>query len=211
MEGIKRIMLANRAWSKERLAVNPAYFQELAAEHQPEFLWIGCADNRVGPEEITGATPGDLLVHCNVGNLVVHTDLNLLSLVQFAVEQLDVPHIIVCGHYGCSGIQAALSHNRFGLLNKWIRHIKDTHRLHRAELDLYENPSRRCDRLVELNVLEQVQNLCKTSIIQQAWRDRNAPTVHGWIFGRPEGMLDELVVMKPGMSIDDIYVFDFDD
>jgi carbonic anhydrase len=211
MDSVKRMLLSNKAWSRERTSVNPAYFIDLAKDQHPEFLWIGCSDSRVPAEEVTGTSPGELFVHRNIANLVVHTDLNLLSVLQYAVEHLEVPHIIVCGHYGCGGIAAALTPNRFGLLNKWLRHIKDTYRLHRAELDLYDDHRKRWDRMVELNVLEQVQNLVKTSIVQDAWRKRKAPTIHGWVFGLDDGILHDLVRLQPGAPIDEIYRFKFDE
>jgi carbonic anhydrase len=211
MDSVKRMLLSNRAWSRERTSNHPEYFRDLAREHRPEFLWIGCSDIRLPAEEVTGTAPGELFVHRNIANLVVHTDLNLLSVLQYAVEYLEVQHIVVCGHYGCGGVEAALTPNRFGLLNTWLRHLKDTYRLHRAELDLYDDPRRRWDRMVELNVLEQVQNLVKTSIVQQAWRSRNAPTIHGWVFRLDDGILHDLVRVAPGSPIEEIYRFNFDE
>jgi carbonic anhydrase len=209
MENWKRLLMANKAWAQERMEARPEFFRELAKEQRPDFLWIGCSDSRVPAEEITGTSPGELFVHRNIANLVVHTDLNLLSVLQFAVENLEVKHIIVCGHYGCGGVRAALTHSRFGLLNKWLRHIKDTWHDHRDELTLIPDGPRRVDRMVELNVMEQVQNLMKTSIIQEAWARHQRPVLHGWVYGLEDGLIKPLVQVPPGSPIDEVYRFEF--
>ncbi|PIT99384.1 MAG: carbonic anhydrase [Bdellovibrionales bacterium CG10_big_fil_rev_8_21_14_0_10_45_34] len=211
MESYKKLLLANKAWMKEKLELKPDFFTQLAKEQKPEFLWIGCSDSRVPAEEITGTEPGELFVHRNIANVVVHTDFNLLSVLQFAVDYLKVKHIIVCGHYGCGGVRASLTHNRFGLLNKWLRNIKDVHRIYRGELDLITDPIKQADRLVELNVVEQVHNLAKTSIVQKAWKFEQRPTLHGWVYGLNSGELKDLVILRPGTNIDSIYQFDFAD
>ncbi|MCB9662904.1 MAG: carbonate dehydratase [Alphaproteobacteria bacterium] len=211
METYKRLLLANRAWAQERLDLQSDYFERLAEGQTPQFLWIGCSDSRVPPDEVTGTGPGEVFVHRNIANLVVHTDFNLLSVLQYAVEYLEVRHIIVCGHYGCGGVTAAMGHARLGLLNKWLRHIKDIYKVHRSELDMYDDHERRRDRLVEINVLEQVQNLTKTSIIQGAWARHKRPTIHGWVFGLKDGLLKDLVKVEPGAIVDEIYTYDFDE
>lgn len=209
MENYKKLLLANKAWVQDRLSADPHYFEEMAKDQKPDFLWIGCADSRVPAEEITGTEPGELFVHRNVANLVVHTDLNMLSVVQYAVEVLKVRHIIVCGHYGCGGVKNAMSHTDLGLINKWLRHIKDVYRIYARELEALGDPQARFDRLVELNTIEQVQNLAQTSIIQRAWRSMNQPTVHGWIYDMQSGELKELAKITPGTKLDDIYMFDY--
>lgn len=208
MEGWKRMLLANRAWVDGRLGVDPDYFRDLAKDQRPTALWIGCSDSRVPAETITGVEPGELFVHRNIANLVVHTDFNLLSVLSYAVEQLKVDHVIVCGHYGCGGVKAAMTHRGFGLLNKWLRHIKETYQAHHRELQMLHDPVRRTNRLVELNVLEQVHNLLKTGIVQQAWHDRGAPTVHGWVYGLEDGLIHDLVRVEPNSPIDDIFRYD---
>lgn len=209
MESYKKLLLANKAWVKEKLHLQPDFFRDLAIEQKPEFLWIGCSDSRVPAEEITGTQPGELFVHRNIANVVVHTDLNLLSVLQYAVDHLKVKHIIVCGHYGCGGVRAAMTKIRFGLLNKWLRNIKDVYRLHQSELGGLEDPEKRVSRLVEVNVLEQVQNVAKMSIVQRAWHQEQRPTLHGWVYGLDTGLIKELVVMPPGTHLDPIYEFDF--
>lgn len=210
MESYKRMLLANRAWIQERLTVDPTFFERLGQPQKPEVLWIGCSDSRVPPDEITGTNPGEIFVHRNIANLVVHTDLNLLSVLQYAVHHLGVRHVILCGHYGCGGVKASLTRAELGLLNKWLRHIKDIYRTHKQELDLYAE-DRKVDRLVELNVLEQVQNLMKTSIIQDAWHRKQLPYIHGWVFSMNDGLIRELTTVAPNSPIDDVYRYDFHD
>lgn len=209
MESYKKLLLANKAWVQDRLSADTHYFEEMAKDQKPEFLWIGCADSRVPAEEITGTDPGELFVHRNIANLVVHTDLNMLSVVQYAVEVLKVRHIIVCGHYDCGGVKNAMSHTDLGLINKWLRHIKDVYRIYSRELEAIGDLRARYDRLVELNTIEQVQNLAQTSIIQKAWKQMDQPTVHGWIYDMRTGALKELAKITPGTKLDDIYMFDY--
>ena len=203
------MLLANKAWVKEKLDLKPDFFSESAKEQNPDFLWIGCSDSRVPAEEITGTQPGELFVHRNIANLVVNTDLNLLSVLQFAVDELKVKHIIVCGHYGCGGVKAALSKTTYGMLNKWLRNIKDLYRMHANELSMIQDLNRRVHRMVELNVMEQVQNTAKVSFVQRAGHEHGRPTIHGWVYGLETGYIKDLVMMPPGSKLDEIYTFDF--
>lgn len=211
MEAWKRMLLENKAWAQGKTEASPGFFRDLAEGQRPAFLWIGCSDSRVPAEDITGASPGELFVHRNIANLVVHTDLNLLSVLHYAVEHLEVEHVIVCGHYGCGGVKAAMNHHSYGLLNKWLRQIKETYQSHRDELALYADPVRRADRLVELNVMAQVHNLVKTGIIQEAWRSRKSPVIHGWVYGLEDGRLKDLLRVEPGTPIEDIFRYDPDE
>ncbi len=210
MESYEKLLLENKAWVKERLADDPNYFRNLAQGQTPEFLWIGCSDSRVPANEITNSNPGQIFVHRNIANLVVHTDLNMLSVLEIAVEKLKVNHIIVCGHYNCGGVRSALSHQPQGLINKWLRNIKDVYRLHQKELDEIRDSQEQLDRLVEINVMEQVNNLAKTSIIQKAWKREKRPTLHGWVYSVHNGILKELYKMEHNSPMDDIYRFDLD-
>ena len=208
MKNHEKLLLENQAWAAERLQDDPEYFGKLATVQRPEFLWIGCSDSRVPAEEITGTQPGEIFVHRNIANLVVHTDLNLLSVLEYAVKHLEVKHIIVCGHYGCGGVNAALTHRSMGILNKWLRNIKDVYRLHQRELESIADESERQRRLVELNVREQVMNLAQTSIVQQAWKTYGRPHLHGWAYGLEDGRLHPIFDMPPGTPIDPIYAYD---
>jgi carbonic anhydrase len=209
MESYKKLLLGNKAWVQEKLAVDPRFFEHQARDQRPEFFWIGCSDSRVPAEDITGAQPGELFVHRNVANLVVHTDFNMLSVLQYAVEVLEVKHVIVCGHYDCGGVKNALTRHDFGLINKWLRHIKDVYRLHRRDLELIEEPQERLDRMVEINVMEQVNNLAETSIVQRAWKKHGRPVLHGWIYDLRTGQLKEQACLRPGAKLESIYLFDF--
>lgn len=211
MDSYKRLLLANKAWVKERTTVEEKYFENMAKDQRPEYLWIGCSDSRVPAEEITGSDPGELFVHRNIANLVVHTDFNLLSVLQFAVEVLEVKHIIVCGHYGCGGVKNAMSNKHLGLINKWLRHIKDVYRIHETELLNITDEKQRFKRLVECNVLEQVNNLAQTSIVQNAWHLHKRPFIHGWVYDLETGFLKDLVKMTHDSKIDDIYRYDLGD
>jgi carbonic anhydrase len=209
MKSYEKLLLENKAWAKEKIAEDPDYFNRLAHLQTPEFLWIGCSDSRVPANEITGTQPGEIFVHRNVANLVINTDVNLLSVLDYAVNHLKVRHVIVCGHYGCGGVKAASLNSDFkALLNMWLRNIKDVYRLHREELDKIKNEEKRCDRLVELNVQEQVFNLAKTSIIQRAWKEENRPDLHGWVYGLKDGLIKPVFEMKSGTHIDTLYEFD---
>ena len=211
MEPYKRLLLANKAWVEEKLKVRPDFFSRQAETQTPEFLWIGCSDSRVPAEDVTGTEAGELFVHRNVANMVVHTDFNMLSVLQYAVEVLKVKHVIVCGHYNCGGVKNAMTRRDFGLINKWLRHIKDVYRLHQDEIESIADHHARLDRFVELNVTEQVLNLAKTTIIQRAWRKEQRPTLHGWVYDLRTGYLKELVLMPPGSAMDDIYHFHWDE
>ena len=201
----EKLLERNRTWAASMLKEDPNFFQKLSQLQSPEFLWIGCSDSRVPANQITGTMPGEIFVHRNVANLVVHTDLNLLTVVEYAVEVLGVQHVIVCGHYGCGGIRAAMTHKDFGLINNWLRNIKDVYRMHREELDALPDADARADRLTEFNVLEQVHNLAKTTCIQTAWKRHNRPHLHGWVYGVNNGLLKSIVEFPTGSPIDGLY------
>ena len=209
MESEQLLLKANKAWVEEQLSNNPGFFSVLSGPQNPEFLWIGCADSRVPAETITGTTPGQLFVHRNVANQVIHTDFNMLSVLQYAIEVLEVKHVIVCGHYGCGGVQNALSNKDLGLINKWLRHIKDIYRFHQTELDSLGTETDRFDRLVELNVTEQISNLAQTSIIQKSWQKKGFPILHGWVYDLHTGLLKELKRMDSESPLDEIYRYEF--
>jgi carbonic anhydrase len=208
MTQYEKLLLENKAWAAEKIADDPDFFNRLANLQTPDFLWIGCSDSRVPANEITGTAPGEIFVHRNVANMVVHTDLNLLTVLEYAVNHLKVKHVIVCGHYGCGGVKAATTQHNFGIINKWLRNIKDVYRFYRAELDQIGEEEKRFDRLVELNVREQVMNLAKTSIIQKAWAHEQRPHLHGWVYGLKDGLIKPVFEMEPGTHIDSLYEFD---
>lgn len=201
-------MLENKAWAKEKVMQDPAFFSRLMHLQTPEFLWIGCSDSRVPANEITGTHPGEIFVHRNIANMVVHTDLNLLSVLEYAVNQLKVKHIIVCGHYGCGGVRAAMGNHSLGIINKWLRNIKDVYRFHRNELDSITDEDQRANRLTELNVQEQIMNLAKTSIIQSAWKHEQRPHLHGWVYALSDGLIKPVCEMEAGTHIDTLYEYD---
>jgi carbonic anhydrase len=211
MDSYKKLLLANKAWVQDKLTIRPDYFERLSDIQRPEFMWIGCSDSRVPAEEITGTEPGELFVHRNIANLVIHTDFNMLSVLQYAVDVLEVKHIIVCGHYNCGGIKNAMSQKHFGLINKWLRHIKDVYRFYARELDAIADLKQRTNRLVEINVAEQVRNLAETSIIQLAWRRHQRPILHGWVYDLKSGLLKEVAMMNPGTHLEPIYEFNFEE
>lgn len=204
----EKLLLENKAWSEERNLSDPNFFKVLAAQQSPEFLWIGCSDSRVPANQITGTDPGEIFVHRNIANLVVNTDLNMLSVLQYAVEVLKVKHVIVCGHYGCGGIKAAMNQHHYGIINHWLKNIKDVYRLHRDEIDVLKTEEERVNKLTELNVTEQVFNLAKTSIIQKAWKEDNRPHLHGWVYGLNDGIIKPICEMEPGSHIDPLYEYD---
>jgi carbonic anhydrase len=208
MKDFERLLLENKAWAQAQVEEDPDYFKRLASLQKPDYLWVGCSDSRVPANEITGTAPGEIFVHRNIANMVVHTDLNLLSVLEYAVNVLEVKHIIVCGHYGCGGVKAALNHRNLGLINKWLRNIKDVYRLHEEELKAITDEELQTDRLVELNVIEQVNNLVKTSIIQKAWKANNRPHVHGWVYGLKDGLLKPVFDLPPNSPMDHIYEYD---
>jgi carbonic anhydrase len=208
MNSYEKLLLENKAWAREKVMEDPDFFHRLANVQSPEFLWIGCSDSRVPANEITGTAPGEIFVQRNIANMVVHTDMNLLSVLEYAVNVLKVKHIIVCGHYGCGGVKAAMSQKSFGIINNWIRNIKDVYRLHEEELLAIESEDKRVDRLIELNVQEQVLNLAKTSIVQGAWKNEHKPHLHGWVYGLANGIIKPIVSMAPDSHIDHIYEYD---
>ncbi len=209
MKLYEKLLLENKAWAAEKVEEDPDYFNRLAHLQTPDFLWIGCSDSRVPANEITGTQPGEIFVHRNVANMVVNTDVNLLSVLDYAVNHLKVKHVIVCGHYGCGGIKAATTNIDFKpVLNMWLRNIKDVYRLHREELDALGTEQERIDRLTELNVQEQVFNLAKTSIIQKAWKNEQRPDLHGWVYGLNNGIIKPVFEMRTGTHIDGLYEYD---
>jgi carbonic anhydrase len=203
-----KLLQENKKWAEEKLRKDPEFFNRLLHVQSPEFLWIGCSDSRVPPDQITQTQPGEIFIHRNVANMVVHTDLNLLTVLDYAVNYLKVKHVIVCGHYGCSGIKSALSKHSFGIINKWLRNIKDVYRFHQEEVDNIIDEEKKVDRMVELNVQEQVMNLAKTSIIQKAWKHENRPDLHGWVYGLKDGLIKPVCEMKSGIHIEAIYEYD---
>lgn len=206
-ESHKILLEGNKQFVADRISQDPEFFSRLAQQQTPDFLWIGCADSRVPANEITNTLPGEIFVHRNIANLVVHTDVNMLSVVQYAVEVLKVKHVIVCGHYGCGGVKAAMGNQQIGLIDNWLRNIKDVYRFHMDELDPLE-PAAREKRLVELNVIEQVNNLAKTSIVQNAWKQGDFPYLHGWVYDLNDGLLRDLEVsVKDPSYMDKIYRF----
>jgi carbonic anhydrase len=209
MNTFEKLLQNNKNWARGKVQKDPGYFERLSHIQTPEFLWIGCSDSRVPANEITGTQPGEIFVHRNVANLVIHTDVNLLSVLDFAVNYLKVKHVIVCGHYGCGGIQAALTNHDFkAILNMWLRNIKDVYRLHRQELDAISEKDQKANRLTELNVREQVFNLAKTSIIQKAWKQELRPQLHGWVYSLKDGILHPVVEIAAGTPIDPLYEYD---
>lgn len=209
MKPYEKLLLQNKAWSQDRIANDKDFFNRLANQQKPKFLWIGCSDSRVPANEVTGTDPGEIFVHRNIANMVIHTDLNMLSVLQYAVEVLEVEHIIVCGHYGCGGIEASLSNNNYGLINKWLRNIKEVYKKHQTEVDSISDHKQKVDKLVEVNVIEQCQDLIKTSIVQKAWKKRKFPVVHGWAYGLKDGLVNELLTIEPDFkNIDPIFRYD---
>jgi len=209
MKAYEKLLDQNKQWAKEKTKDDPQFFDRLVHLQTPEFLWIGCSDSRVSANEITGTQPGEIFVHRNVANLVINTDVNLLSVLDYAVNHLKVRHVIVCGHYGCGGIKAAVTNTDFKpVLNMWLRNIKDVYRIHRTELDALKDEGKKTDRLVELNVQEQIFNLAKTSIIRRAWKNEQRPHLHGWVYGLQDGLIKPVCEMNAGTHIDPLYEYD---
>ncbi len=210
MQSYQKLLLANKLWAAEKLNLDAGYFENLAATQTPQFLWIGCADSRVPADQVTGTQPGEIFVHRNVANLVVHTDINMLSVLQYAVEVLKVKHILVVGHYNCGGVKAAMTNNDYGLINKWLRNIKDVYVKHQTELEAIEDEHKRFDRMVELNVTEQVKNVAKTSIVQKAWKRGDFPHIHGWVLDLNTGLIKQVMDIQPREfdEIEPIFKFD---
>ncbi len=209
MTPYEKLLEENKAWAGEMIDEDPDYFNRLAHLQTPEFLWIGCSDSRVPADKITGTQPGEIFVHRNIANMVVHTDVNLLSVLDYAVNHLKVKHVIVCGHYGCGGIKAAMTnHDYQHVLNMWLRNIKDVYSMYRKELNEIKNEEQRTDRLVELNVKEQVMHLAQTAIIQRAWAHEQRPHLHGWVYGLKDGLIKSVFEMPAGTHIDNLYEYD---
>jgi len=206
----KKLIDNNRKWVKQKLSEDAEFFNKLAAGQQPPVLWIGCADSRVPANEIIGAEPGEVFVHRNIANMVVPTDMNMLSVLDYAVNVLKVSHVIVCGHYGCGGVKAAMTNNSYGIIDNWIRHIKDVYRFHQDELELMQDEDAKFDRFVELNVREQVHDLAKTSIVQRAWGRKQELHLHGWVYGVGSGIIKDLEVNFSNNDVlDDVYKLKF--
>ncbi len=196
----------NKTWVANKLEADPLFFDKLANGQQPPILWIGCADSRVPANEIIGAQPGEVFVHRNIANMVIHSDMNMLSVLDYAVNVLKVKHVIVCGHYGCGGVKAAMGSETYGLIDNWIRHIKDVYRFHHQELNLIMDEKERFNRFVELNVIEQVHDLAKTSIVQNAWKSGQPISLHGWVYGVGSGVIKDLEVnINSGIDLEEVY------
>ena len=206
----KKILDNNKQWVESQTAIDPEYFKDLSKGQNPPLLWIGCSDSRVPANEIIGAKPGEVFVHRNIANMVVHSDMNMLSVLDYAVNVLKVKHVIVCGHYGCGGIKAAMENNSIGIIDNWIRHIKDVYRLHKTELDAFKNEDERFNKFVEINVKEQVFDLAKTSIVQSAWKKGQELTLHGWAYGLNSGYVTDLNVnISSNKDLDNVYQLEF--
>jgi len=196
MDSLKPLFQRNQDWSDSMRSTNPEFFSSLCQQQSPEYLWIGCSDSRVPANQIVDLLPGELFVHRNIANVVVHTDLNCLSVIQYAVDILKVKHIIVCGHYDCGGVKAALENKNHGLIDNWLQHIKDVRRQHASKFEHIKNQGDELDRLCELNVIEQATNVCNTTVVQQAWENGNILSVHGWIYSIANGKLKDLKVTR---------------
>ncbi len=206
----KKIIDNNKTWVETQLAIDKEYFKDLAKGQQPPLLWIGCSDSRVPANEIIGAKPGEVFVHRNIANMVIHSDMNMLSVLDYAVNVLKVKHVIVCGHYGCGGVKAAMGNQSIGLIDNWIRHIKDVYRLHEDYLNSFEDEDERFNKFVEINAQEQVFDLAKTSIVQGAWRNGQDLTLHGWTYGLNSGYVTDLGVnMSSNSELDEVYRLKF--
>ncbi|RAR70039.1 carbonate dehydratase [Flavobacterium aciduliphilum] len=206
----KKILDNNKKWVESQLAIDSEYFKDLAKGQQPPLLWIGCSDSRVPANEIIGAKPGEVFVHRNIANMVIHSDMNMLSVLDYAVNVLKVKHVIVCGHYGCGGVKAAMGNQSIGLIDNWIRHIKDVYRLHENQLNVIEDEEERFNKFVEVNTQEQVFDLAKTSIVQNAWRNGQDLTLHGWTYGLNSGYVTDLGVnMSSNSELDEVYRLKF--
>lgn len=209
MRPFERLLLENKAWAEEKIIKEPEFFRKLSEDQTPNFLWIGCSDSRVPAEIIVNAQPGEIFVHRNIANQIITTDFNSLSVLQYAVDVLKVQHVIVCGHYNCGGVKAALNKQRSDLLlvNKWLMHIKDIYRLHEDDIEALPSAHERANRLVELNIIEQIRNLTHTSIIQHAWKEERRPILHGWVYGLDDGKIKQLIMLPPDSPIESIYQY----
>jgi carbonic anhydrase len=203
------LLLQNKAWVAQKNIDDPDFFNRLSNQQTPKFLWIGCSDSRVPANEITATDPGEIFVHRNIANMVVHTDMNMLSVLDHAVNVLKVEHVIVCGHYGCGGVRAAMGNKQYGLIDNWLRHIKDVYQMYQQELDEIADPEQRENRFTELNVIEQVYDLSKTSIIQNSWQKHERPFLHGWVYDIKNGVIKDLdVSFKDSSEMPSVYKFD---
>ncbi|GGG37962.1 carbonate dehydratase [Bizionia arctica] len=206
----KKLLDNNKKWVDEKLKIDENYFVDLSKGQTPPLLWIGCADSRVPANEVIGGKPGEVFVHRNIANLVLHTDMNMLSVLDYAVNALKVKHIIVCGHYGCGGVKAAMGNDSIGIIDNWIRHIKDVYRLHQGELDAIEDETERFNKFVDLNVYEQVFDLAKTSIVQSAWKNGQELNLHGWVYTLDSGLVKDLGVnISNDSELSDVYQLNF--
>jgi carbonic anhydrase len=200
----------NKKWVADKIDQDPNYFKKLASGQKPPLLWIGCSDSRVPANEIIGAQPGEVFVHRNIANMVIHSDMNLLSVLDYAVNVLEVQHIIVCGHYGCGGVKTAMKNMHIGIIDNWIRHIKDVYRLNQVELNDIADEDERFDRFVELNIKEQVNDLAKTSIVQGAWKNDKKLQIHGWVYGLEDGLIKDLnITMSDNSQLPSVYKLEF--
>lgn len=207
-EFVKKLLGNNQKWVEEIRRTDPTFFARLGEKHQPIVLWVGCSDARVPANQITGTSPGEVFVHRNIANMVVHSDMNMLSVLSYAVEVLKIRHIVVCGHYSCGGINAAMTNQSFGVIDNWLRHIKDVYRAHQDLLEAIEDKEKRARLLVELNVKEQVYNLCKTSIVQSSWSRGDFPYIHGWVYDVHDGILKDLdVTFNSNEALSSLYRF----
>lgn len=206
LRSFQELFVNNKNWVAEKTQQTPDFFSQLANGQRPKFLWIGCSDSRVSAEQLTGSNPGDMFVHRNIANMVIHTDISMLSVLDYAVNVLEVQNIIVCGHYGCGGVAAALGSKHVGLIDNWLRYIKDVYRLHQQELNAIEDPKKRLDRLIELNIQEQVYGLSTSTIVQQAWSQGKPLAIHGLVYALDTGLLRDLQLsMTSSRELDDIY------
>ena len=206
----QKLIEGNRRFALEKKFDDPEYFKKLSLGQKPDYLWIGCSDSRVPANEVTNTESGEMFVHRNIANMVVHTDFNLMSVLEYAVNVLGVKHIIVCGHYGCGGVRAAMTHKTYGLVDKWLRNIKDVYNINRIELDAIIDEDKRADRLTELNVIQQVKHLAETKIVQKSWSEGKSVQIHGWVYGLNSGLITELkAVYDDNSDIDPIYRYEF--
>ncbi|MFZ9575986.1 MAG: carbonic anhydrase [Sphingobacteriia bacterium] len=206
----QKLINGNKKYAMEKRFDDPEYFKTLSLGQKPDYLWIGCSDSRVPANEVTGTQSGEIFVHRNIANVVIHTDFNVMSVLDYAVNVLKVKHIIVCGHYGCGGVRAALTNNMYGFVDSWLRHIKDVYHLHQSELNAIMDEDKRADRLTELNVIEQVRNLAQTKIVQNAWHNKQALQLHAWVYGLNNGLITELKhILDNTADIDSIYRYEF--
>ena len=211
MKSYEKLLSENKMWAQGQVEKDPGFFTRLEHLQTPKYLWIGCSDSRVPANQITGTLPGEIFVHRNIANLVINTDVNMLSVLDYAVNVLKVEHVIVCGHYGCGGVKAALTHSDYGqILNMWLRHIKDVYRMHTIEMEEMTDENARLNRLVELTVREQVINLAKTSIVQKAWGNKATLQLHGWVYALSDGLIKPILEMESDTDINPIYKYDHD-